>query len=386
MLSYKTIIAKNIRHLMPPPIRNFLLQHPATFSARGEKWREENPYRNESQEWLAPGDSKYQFGIIKEFWHLHWPFIAACRDLNVSYKIIDISGPDWLDVLKKSGCDAFLCRPSVQYKTWKEMYDEKLRIFSAIDPRIIFPDPEALWIWESKRRMHYWLDAHNIPHPKSWVFYNKKYAIDFASQCNLPIIFKSNMGSGASGVIIFDNRGSLQRHITHCFSKGYSTYRRIRNDREFGSVFLQEYLQDVREWRTVRIGNSFFGYEKGSCNGLHSGSKRFFYGQPPDEVLHLTKKITDIGKFMSMNIDIFLTSDGRLFVNELQAIFGQSGSREICRVDNQTGRMIWDKHSEKWIFEPGTFCQNYLCNLRVETLIKLLDTRKNISATPQVTP
>ena len=76
--------------------------------------------------------------------------------------------------------------------------------------------------------------------------------------------------------------------------------------------------------------------------------KNFIYGRPPNEVLNITKLITDIGDFKSLNVDIFETEDGRFLVNELQAIFGQAGSREICRVDGDSGRMIWN-HNKKYM-------------------------------------
>jgi len=74
-----------------------------------------------------------------------------------------------------------------------------------------------------------------------------------------------------------------------------------------------------------------------------------------------------------LNVDIFETEDGRFLVNELQAIFGQAGSREICRVDGDSGRMIWNQTKNTWEFEKGEFCQNYMCNLRVKSLIDELN-------------
>ena len=78
-----------------------------------------------------------------------------------------------------------------------------------------------------------------------------------------------------------------------------------------------------------------------------------------------------------MNVDIFQTDDGRLLVNELQAIFGQARSREICRVDGKSGRMIFDNEVENWEFEEGTFCQNYMCNLRVKMLLEKLNSHQD---------
>ena len=366
-------IATLVRFFLPTKIANYILQHPLIFKLRADKWKAENPYMHEGYKWSSSDENSFTIGILKEAWGQHWPFIAACRDLDVSYVLLDIFDDNWLDILKSSRCDAFLCRPSVQYKPWKEMYDERLHAFKLIDDRLIFPDCESLWIWESKKRMNYWLKSNDIAHPKTWIFYNINSANQFISKCELPIIFKTDMGSGASGVKIVKERKDLKKLVARCFSIGYSTNRKIYNDKEMGFIILQEYLHNVREWRTARIGDSYFGYEKGSKNGIHSGSKNFIYGRPPNEVLNITKLITDIGDFKSLNVDIFETEDGRFLVNELQAIFGQAGSREICRVDGDSGRMIWNQTKNTWEFEKGEFCQNYMCNLRVKSLIDELN-------------
>lgn len=371
-LAQRLLHAAEERNILPTILKQWIQRRCSLFNARGDKWIERNPFRHEPHEWAASGRWPYTLGIVQEFWHLHWPYIAACRHADVSYKILDISGSDWLDVLANSGCDAFLSWPSVQYSPWKEMFDERLRCFSMMDRRLIFPDIEALWMWESKRRMNYWLKTHNFPHPKTWIFYDQEQALSFSANSELPLVFKTNMGSGASGVKIFRKRQPLIRHIKQCFKNGISTYRRAKQDREHGSIILQEYLPDVREWRSVRIGNSYFAYEKGRKFDFHSGSKVFLYDRPPDEVLNLTKAVTESGNFRSMNVDIFITADGKLLINELQTLFGQAGSREICRVNGKTGRMIYDSAHNEWIFEQGEFCMNYMCNLRVEHVLSVL--------------
>lgn len=181
--------------------------------------------------------STYTLGIIKEFWHQHWHYIAACRDLRVSYKFLDISGPNWLQVIEESGCDAFLIRPSVQLSIWKQMFDERIRVIAKDLGKIIFPGSDELWFFESKRRMHYWLQAHGVPHPKTWVFYDLKQALAFADHAELPVVYKSDLGSGASGVRIFRKRDFLSRHIQKCFKQGFTTYRRCR-----GTIVLRARL------------------------------------------------------------------------------------------------------------------------------------------------
>jgi len=358
-----------------PRVRALIQRHINLMETRTASWVARDPFAKDPPEFNCESKYPYKLGIIKEFWHNHKYYIAACRDLKVSYRVLDITGPDWREVIKTSGCDAFLVYPSTHISVWKQMYDERLKILVNYDGLTILPSLEALWIWESKRRMHYWLDANNISHPKTWIFYSRKEALSFARSVRLPIVYKSDLGSGATGVIIFRDRSKLKRHIDHCFTKGFTTYRRGPKDREWGFIIFQQYIENAREWRMIRIGDSFFGYEKLKVGDFHSGSHKWRYSRPPSYLLDLSKKITDQGGFLSMDLDIFITPDGRCLINELQPLFGMGNPYEMCVVDGSPGRMIFNQKDGTWVFEKGNFCQNNLCNLRVETLLNILDSQ-----------
>ena len=370
----KLILYLKRKNLIPQGLRALIQKHVAVLNLRTASWIAKDPYANEPPVSSYKSKYPYTLGIIKEFWHVHWPYIAACKEMGVAYKLIDISGPDWIDVINDSACDAFLVSPSVELSIWKQMFDERLRIITKDLGKIIFPTYDELWFYESKRRMHYWLEVNNVLHPKTWIFYDLKQALDFAEQAELPIVYKSDLGSGASGVRIFRKRDSLRRHIRRCFKRGFTTYRRCRNDKEWGFVLLQEYLPDAREWRMIRIGDSFFGHEKGKVGDFHSGSHVMLYSRPPLDLLSLVRDITDKGGFSSMDCDILMTKDDCYLVNELQPIFGMDDPSEPqCMVNGKPGRYIYDEVKATWVFEEGIFTENFCCNLRVMAVLKQLD-------------
>lgn len=351
-----------------------VLKYTNLLEVRRAIWMAGDPYADIPVD--APNKSQYPYtiGIVKEFCNKHLPYVAACQEQGVSYRVVDISGPRWLEEVQQSGCDAFLVRPSGLTSIWKQMYDERLRVIAQDLGKTVFPSYDGTWLYESKRRMHYWLSAHGIPHPKTWIFYDLKQALRFVDQATLPIVYKSDFGAAASGVRVFRNRRALRRHVKRCFKRGYRAYTRCANDKEWGSVLLQEYLPDAREWRMVRLGDSYFGYEKLKKGDFHSGSHAWRYGRPPAQLLDLVRYVTDKGSFTSMAVDSFVTSDGRLLVNELQALFGvDDPSEPQCMVDGKAGRMTWDDETNSWQFQEGAFCDNSCCNLRVKTLLEHLD-------------
>lgn len=361
---------------VPRWLKSIVLRHLRLFKLRKAIWLANDPYVNDPP--VSAYEPKYPYilGIIKEFWHAHWPYIAACRDLRVAYKVLDVSDPEWIDVIEQSGCDAFLVWPSAHMTIWKQMYEERLKIMTEELGRLIYPSYKEVWMYESKRKMYYWLRANRIPHARTWIFYDLDQALNFANKVQLPIVFKSDHGAGSSGVIIFRNRSKLERFIKKCFKRGFLKQKAYPLDRQWGNVLFQEYVPDATEWRVIRIANSYFAYEKLKVGDFHSGSHAWQYSRPKLDLLRFFRDITEKANFSSMDFDIFETKDGKYLVSEMQTVFGMGYPYEMCVVEGKPGRMVYQITTDSWRFEEGNFCQNYLCNQRVLALLDLLENNK----------
>lgn len=337
-----------------------------------------DPYSNEEDTWLVSG-SKYKLGIIKEFAHYHKYYICACRELGISYQLLDLSKNDWINIVQQSNCDAFLVWPSASLSVWKAMFDERMYCLAHEMGKIVYPSWEEIWLYENKRRVSYWLDAHNIPHPQTWVFYDRDEALEFVREWAFPLVLKTNTGAAASGVYILKTRSEAEALVRRAFSKGVVARRHNPNDRHWGYVLLQEYIDIKREWRMVRIGDSFFGHPKGRRGNFHSGSGIALWDVPPRELLDFTRKVTETGNFSSMDVDVFETQEGEYLVNELQTVFGASYSVDQLRVDGKAGRFLHDEAANTWVFEEGNFARNACANARVTFLVnQILPHRKTM--------
>ena len=74
-----------------------------------------------------------------------------------------------------------------------------------------------------------------------------------------------------------------------------------------------------------------------------------------------------------MDIDIFEDSDGRMYINELQTVFGNSIAKEQLKINGTFfGRYSLNNNND-FIFEEGSFCQNHLCNLRLKYILECLE-------------
>ncbi len=366
-------VMKRVAPLIPEGVKEAIRDRVPMKAYDFERQRESAPVAEETR-YDAPG-SRYRFGIVEDAYRDHQYYISACREMGLSYEVVNLLGNDWIERFRAGAFDAVLVWPSSATLMAKQVYDYRLRILEHDLGTLVYPTWQECWLTEHKPRLRDWMDAHGVPHPATWVFHEPGEALDFAASAVLPVVAKTATGAGASGVSILRRRSDLVRFIRLAFGPGIRAKRFDAYDRQRGFVYLQEYLPDAEEWRMVRIGESFFGYRKErGPNGLHSASHKWSWIDPGIALLDLLETVTDAGGFTSMNVDVFRPPDGRLLVNELQTVFGCTTPAIYMKVDGVEGRYLRRKGA--WSFDPGDFWRNHMCNLRLDYLLKVLDARR----------
>ena len=269
----------------------------------------------------------------------------------------------------------------------------------------MYPSWEELAIYENKRFQSYWLKANRIPHPATYVFYFLKEAAAFLSNATYPLVAKTSVGAGGSGVVILKNiqdalayageafsakgisrrsgpkwtsRGFLKRAAGKIFnpaalSAKLQKYRAAGSETQSGFVIFQEYIPHEFEWRCVRIGESYFGHKKVKKGEMASGSLIKDYIPPPPDLLDFVREVTSARGFLSQAVDIFVAPDGAYLVNEMQCLFGQSDPYQML-VDGVPGRFV--RKDGSWVFEAGDFnrIESYL--LRLQHFLQILGKEK----------
>ena len=248
------------------------------------------------------------------------------------------------------------------------MFEERLKIVAEDLGKPVHPGMAELWAYESKRRMAYWLEANGVPHPRTRVFHEIGEALDFAERAEYPLIFKTDLGSSASGVRLLRRPSEAFRLVAAAFAGGVRGRGRAPRDREWGSILFQEYVAGAREYRVAHFGNSWFGHEKIAHpeTGFHSGSGNSEWNVPPEAVFDFCRELSARAGFGSMNYDVFVDPSGRILVNELQAVFAAYNPSQMYRA-GVPGRLRFEGGA--WRFEEGLFCRNGCANLRVEELV-----------------
>ena len=366
---------ERVRRWVPRPVR-FGLQRFVSLDRLKEGWRA----ANDPDAAILRGDddnigSGLRLGITRNRAYFHTNYVRACREIGVPFQVIDLAADEWMETVRASDCAALLVWPDATRSPWSQLFKDRCRLIESELGVRVYPGAAECWPYENKYRLRDWLMATGIPHPRTWVFVERDAAFKFASQCDLPIVFKTGFGAAATGVRIVRRRSQLRRILRRAFGRGHAPAGHDYRDREWGRVLLQEYLPDVAEWRMVRIGDAYFGHPKGRRGEFHSGSSVVEWTTPGDNHLALLEEVTRRGGFRSMAVDIFETPDGRLLVNELQTVFGASTAVHQLKVDGKPGRLIRDSN-DAWLFEPGDFARNACANARVLDLLELLGAQK----------
>lgn len=282
-------------------------------------------------------------------------FIAACKLLGAEYELLDPTRSDFIDQVKRSQAAFFVSRPNHSTALQREIFLEKETVLRRYMGKRVFPTLIENEIYESKRILAYFLESNNLPHPKTFITYTRNEALEFIENCTFPQVFKSKNGAGSTGVEIVYTKKEGRELVevlfdSHYVNKALSDYRDI----DYGYIYFQEYIPEVREFRVIKIGESWFGHEKAKLadQEFMSGSGVNYWTPPSLSLLNFCEAIATRFDFITMCFDVFQDNRGQYLINEMQTWFGSYNPSQMY-IDGVPGR--YRKNNGEWRFEEGLF-------------------------------
>lgn len=333
-------------------------------------------------------------------------WIKACDKLCLTFDVIDLTREDWLGEVIKHDYDFYLAKPPSAIEKFKILYDERLYIITKILKKVVYPSYEECIIYENKKLFSYYLRANKIPHPATYVFYYYQEALEYLNLCKFPIVAKTSVGAGGTGIKIVRSfregkaycrsaflmsgirkqlgpnpvtgspKSWLQKTLRDpkYFIKRCKFYIDRYRNCQFGYVIFQEYVEHDFEWRVVKVGDSFFAIKKYKYKDKASGAKKLAYENPPPRLLNFVRFIATQLQIQAAAFDIFEREDAYL-INEIQTIFGQSLSH-LLEVNGVPGRYKFDE--DEWVFAAGTFNTNQSYDLKLKFYINQFSKQKGV--------
>ncbi len=297
----------------------------------------------------------------------------ASAALGLRYRIYDIHDPGLFDALRESPCDGLFIRPALENNLLRGLFHEAVEVLTSWPGLRIYPTPLELGLYEAKRTLAGFFRVHDIPHPDTRVFYDYEAAAAFIEGAALPLVFKTHVGSSANGVEILRTRRQALRLARRLFRSSYLKKNEVdRRCRDWGYVFLQEYIENVREHRIHKIGDSWFGYQKWKtpAQDFMSGSGHEIHGDPPPGLLDFCHDLAVRFGFTTMSFDVFQNPRGEFLVNELQTWFGSYNPSQMY-IDGVPGR--YRRTGGGWVFEPGLYNVHGSMLLRIADFVRILE-------------
>lgn len=258
---------------------------------------------------------------------------------KIDFMLMDINEVNFWNQIKE--IDYFIFRYS--------LYDDQKQIANDIIPVIekyynvkTFPDSNTCWSYDDKIRETFLLRNEDNVLVDSWIFYDKKNAIDYSSKLLYPVVFKLKGGSRSQNVILLKNKNDYKRIIKKIFGSGiYSErmyfkestvikdlsvkkiiketalrIRRFINDEETklywtkqkNYILLQKFLpNNTYDTRITTIGDRIFGVRRfirdGDFRASGSGKTDFNYEKVDTRMIEIAYRISKKYQFQTMAYD-----------------------------------------------------------------------------------
>lgn len=144
-----------------------------------------------------------------------------CDANHIAWKSVNCYRDDIMDQL--ADCDALMWH--FKQNSPKDNNFAKQLIHSVeASGRKVFPDTHTSWHFDDKVGQKYLLEGIHAPLPKTWVFYSKQEAMEWADQTHFPKVFKLRGGGGSQNVRLVTSRQMARRLIRKAFGRGFNSY------------------------------------------------------------------------------------------------------------------------------------------------------------------
>lgn len=293
-------------------------------------------------------------------------WISYCKKNNVDYKIVNVYDSDIIRQL--SDCDALMWHHA--HNDYRDCLFAKQLIFTLnlIGKRTI-PSVYSDWHFDDKLAQKYALEAIGAPLINTYVFYDKKTALEWIEKTTFPKVFKTRCGAGSSNVRLVENKDCAKKLVKRAFSvKGFtcqdysnlvgisfkkilegkggwrsffrnvllSVFPSLCRDKRYlipserGYVLFQDFIEnDGYDTRVVVIGDRAFAIRR-LCreNDFRaSGSGRILYDKKyfDEKIIKMAFDMSKKLKASLINFDFIIDKTGNPHVCEMNYGFLASG-------------------------------------------------------------
>lgn len=298
-------------------------------------------------------------------------WIDWCENNNVNFKIVDAYDSNIINEI--SDCDGFMWHWHNDSHADQIFAKELIIAISSMGIKV-FPDVNTSWHYDDKLGQKYLFECKDIPHVKTFVFYEKKEALFWLNKAQYPIVFKLRSGAGSNNVKLVKNAKEGARFVKKAFGLGFPAvdlyevasqalweFRRdkkirdlvrfgyhyiraisgVRSEsislrgKEIGYVYFQEFIPDNKyDDRLVVVGNRCFCVRRmcreNDFRASGSGILKYDHNIFPKESIELAFLVSKKIGTQSVAMDIVYDNNNKPRIVEISYCFVVGKSYEDC--------------------------------------------------------
>jgi len=184
-------------------------------------------------------------------------WVNYCKKNNIDFQLVNAYDNDIIEQLKD--CSIFLF--NFHHTKIEDFHFAKSLIFSIQQAGIkVFPDFNTGWHFDDKLAQKYLLESIGAPFVKTYAFYSKNDALNWANKTSFPKVFKLKGGAGSNNVSLIKSRKHSKKIISKAFSKGFSKYNRFNDFKEVLMKYFMgagELMHVFKSFRRLFVSTKF---------------------------------------------------------------------------------------------------------------------------------
>src|SRR6056297_1451080 len=287
-----------------------------------------------------------KIGIARAYNGEHRLYRRYAREMGAETFLFNIDTPNWINNLKNA--DVYIWHADSKEERYRIIHD-RVYFIEQIIKKPIFPDMNMYFAYGDKIKENEIFNYFGLPTPKTYITYNREDALKISEKIKYTFVLKDAHVYGGWHVYKIKNREEADKYVNKIFSsRGLKHGQSIMKD-----YFLaQEMVEVDKDLRVIIIGDKVVcAYWRqaeagGWKHNINQGSKPNFKNIPRKALklcLDFHKKLG----FHWMSYDLFITSKGKVLMNEFSCNFG-------IKAPTEAGYEIRKKQIEYIIFQVKT--------------------------------
>lgn len=171
---------------------------------------------------LRSGECKMLVGLFKsEFPHYQIKRNETYKRIlnynNIDFIEVHIDQSDFWEKVKK--VDLFMF-PWAHVDDHRQIVNSILPVLENYLSIKCFPNLDTCWHFDDKIKEYYLMNSLGYPMIESWIFWDKKNALDWAERVEYPVVFKLKNGAGSRNVVLITKKKEAIKIINKMFGRG----------------------------------------------------------------------------------------------------------------------------------------------------------------------